>query len=510
MTQPILEYSPKAHAHWPPTGSSRLLQLDILRGLAILLVLGRHFVISASDAGFLWPVAGVWQTFGWTGVDLFFVLSGFLVGGLLCAEARDFGKIDVKRFIIRRGFKIWPLYYLYLVSITIASLFHYGIIPYPWPREASGKGLSFEEATSSFWPSFLHIQNYMTVPRGESWWYHPRIWVDAHFPSALGVFDYLHNHMGLPRGHLWSLAVEEHFYLLLPLLMILLLRRKSPLSGSSRIHLIPAISVATMILCTTIRCLTPIPTLIIDGHIIDRYPQFTHIFPTHTRMDGLFFGVLIAYYYHFKSAIPALFARFRWLLLVLGVALISPMMVLSMEKNPWIPQVGFTMLYLGYGCILVSVLSMRVDWMERCAGWRLAISRFLRALGWVGLFSYPIYLWHQDFGKFPVQYMLDAGIFDFTWLKSTLPWIPGSPTAAFTSTLHGLRWLLATGVYLALAIGLSALIGKAIERPVLLLRDRLFPRRAPAVDAVADAPTSAGSPVVHNSQEQLASAAQPI
>jgi peptidoglycan/LPS O-acetylase OafA/YrhL len=64
----------------------RIKQLDLLRGLAILLVLGRHPVIKPPESGLLGLFGSTWQRFGWTGVDLFFVLSGFLIGGLLFAE----------------------------------------------------------------------------------------------------------------------------------------------------------------------------------------------------------------------------------------------------------------------------------------------------------------------------------------------------------------------------------------------------------------------------------------
>jgi peptidoglycan/LPS O-acetylase OafA/YrhL len=267
--------------------------------------------------------------------------------------------------------------------------------------------------------------------------------------------------MGLPRGHLWSLAIEEHFYLVLPAIIMLLLVR-------SRIHLLPIIALATMLLCTTLRCLTTVPTM---GDPKDHlfFPWFSHMYPTHMRIDGLFFGVLLAYLYHFKPAVPALATRFRWLLMVLGLALVSPMMFLSMEKNPWIPQIGFTMLYLGYGAILCAALAMNVNWIPASTGPARLAALFLRAIGWVGLFSYPIYLWHQDLGRFPVQYMLDANLFNFT----------SNPA---------LQWLLATTLYFTLAITLSALIGKLIERPVLLLRDRLFPRRAPALDTTTPEP----------------------
>ena len=69
------------------------------------------------------PIANLWMRFGWTGVDLFFVLSGFLVGGLLFRELRQQSGLDVRRFIIRRGFKIWPSYLVFLAAIFVWQIY---------------------------------------------------------------------------------------------------------------------------------------------------------------------------------------------------------------------------------------------------------------------------------------------------------------------------------------------------------------------------------------------------
>ncbi len=78
--------------------------LDVLRGLAILLVLGRHN-----------EYYSLWQRAGWIGVDLFFVLSGFLISGLLFSEYAETGTINLGRFLLRRGLKIYPAYYFFVL-----------------------------------------------------------------------------------------------------------------------------------------------------------------------------------------------------------------------------------------------------------------------------------------------------------------------------------------------------------------------------------------------------------
>src|ERR1700761_2224153 len=100
--------------------SSRNINLDALRGIAILLVLGNHF-------GYF----SVWQRMGWAGVDLFFVLSGFLISGLLFDEWQRFGSIDFRRFYIRRGFKIYPAFYFLLLITVAVNFVRPGITSFP-------------------------------------------------------------------------------------------------------------------------------------------------------------------------------------------------------------------------------------------------------------------------------------------------------------------------------------------------------------------------------------------
>ena len=160
----------------------RLKQLDILRAVAILLVLGRHFDIFEP-----------WHLGGWSGVDLFFVLSGFLISGLLFTEFKSAGQIRVGRFLIRRGFKIYPPFYA-LTALTVAiKLLHDG-------------NLRVSELLSDL----FYLQSYI-----------PGLW-----------------------DHTWSLAVEEHFYLALPLVLIVLCgisrHRQDPFRSLPRLFLVVA------------------------------------------------------------------------------------------------------------------------------------------------------------------------------------------------------------------------------------------------------------------------------
>src|SRR3954451_21718261 len=164
----------RAHAETPeirPAAGARRLDLDVVRGIAILLAMGWHFSRYRSGNAVLdalqWPGA----TFGWAGVDLFFVLSGFLVGRLVLREHQRTGRFDGWRFSVRRALKLWPVLYVFLAVYAFAG-------SEPWQ--------------SYLWQNALHVQNYA----------------------------------GTSLTHLWSLAVEEHFYLALALFFPLLARRR--------------------------------------------------------------------------------------------------------------------------------------------------------------------------------------------------------------------------------------------------------------------------------------------
>ncbi len=377
----------------------RLPQLDFLRFVAIILVMGRHAILPPEGAVGIRPLAQCWYDLGWTGVDLFFILSGFLIGGLLFAELRQYGTFDARRFIIRRGFKIWPLYLGY-VAIIIALIRHKDHV-------------SLWQAFLRAWPFYTHTQNYTM---------HSDLY-----------FRY-------PVTHLWSLAVEEHFYLLLPPLLVFLTRRAPDVKRA--IPLFPVAALAVMLGCLAVRALT-------FHHPIT--PE-RNIWPTHLRIDSLAFGVLLAYAWHYKRAwIQPLLNRPGWLLVGgFGVmALIWPYLGLP-EFNC---ITGYTVLYLVYGCILLACMASTLPEQQNgrmAAFFRLAPCRFLAG---IGFWSYSIYIVHLWGGQKPSLWFLHQNI-------------PLNRDA---------RWLFVMLLYLATSILLGTLCGRLIEKPTLALRNRLFP-----------------------------------
>jgi peptidoglycan/LPS O-acetylase OafA/YrhL len=205
--------------------------LDLLRAFALLLVLFRHILRPMGGSPFRSNLILALNNGGWVGVDLFFVLSGFLIGGLLFDEQIASGGICIRRFYLRRGFKIYPLFWL-----TIAFLYL---------RSASSGNVP---APARVFHELLFLQNY------------------------LDGFRYV----------TWSLAVEEHFYLLLPLVLFCLAKGQSDPHRPYR-YLPHAVAVVAAV-CLACRLAV--------AH--QRVNVLSHVTPTHLRIDGLFFGVLVA------------------------------------------------------------------------------------------------------------------------------------------------------------------------------------------------------------------------
>src|SRR3954452_19313690 len=103
--------------------------LDLLRGIAVLLVVVSHYSVAL-------PHPSVLLETGWVGVDLFFVLSGFLISGLLFSEFEKTGTINLKRFWIRRGFKIYPPFYALIGLTALVALLRTRQLPHQLIWEA--------------------------------------------------------------------------------------------------------------------------------------------------------------------------------------------------------------------------------------------------------------------------------------------------------------------------------------------------------------------------------------
>lgn len=317
---------------------NRLIGLDVLRFIAALLVLHIHVVQhfgvihpNASAAWLEWIITAV-AAQGRNGVDIFFVLSGFLVAGLFFDELKHTGTVSPGRFLIRRGFKIYPQFWLF--TALTAGLQLFGV------SQFNLKGL---------WSDLLFLQSYV-----------PGLWL-----------------------HTWSLSVEEHFYFLLAgLFAYLKLKRSS--EQQFDVTIVPKICLGTMLFCLTARFLTWLGSWG-AGFTLDNAKLFSDA--SHVRMDSLAFGVLLAYFWHqdWDAAAKAKLRHYRWPLLGVGCLLVlTPYPTRIMEFETWM-MIGYNLLYVGAGCLLLAALTLD---RQNCP-------RFIAWLAWLGKYSYAVYLWHM-------------------------------------------------------------------------------------------------------------------
>jgi peptidoglycan/LPS O-acetylase OafA/YrhL len=266
---------------------------DCLRCAAVFLVMLAH----AGDLPKLMPAAlapavADAQLFSWAGVDLFFVLSGFLVSGLLFAEHDKTGALDIKRFLIRRAFKIIPAFYVLVLATGVYDAFFRGRV-------------NFDHLLHDI----FFLQNY----RMGAW------------------------------SHAWTLALEVHFYLLLALLLYGLARRPPP--GGEWLRRLPRILGWVLAACFLARLIN---AAVRPGHF-DMHREFE---PTHLHLDVLAAGVLLRYLYNYHPEVLAFFLRAKALWIGVGLILVAPSERLFLPHGATLTALIPTCNYLGFGLIL--------------------------------------------------------------------------------------------------------------------------------------------------------------
>lgn len=291
---------------------NRLPQLDGVRGIAILLVV-IHNVTGK------YPALHLDRVFanGWMGVDLFFVLSGLLITGILLETKESTGFF--RNFYARRVLRIWPLYYVTL-------LFMFVVVPVVHPVD--NKAL-FERA-SPWWAFPLFVQNFLVqAPEGA--------------PGLLGVT--------------WSLAIEEQFYLVWPLVVRFCSR-----------SLLRWIAVLVV-------CVSPALRLMLLTAGADIYSN------TFARLDGLMTGALLAILMRSPGFVPARFLGTAWMVLAIATPLAFVTEALDAR---W---VVFSLSAAASAALVYLSLYSPQSWVQRALG-----NRFLV---YTGTISYGLYLLHK-------------------------------------------------------------------------------------------------------------------
>lgn len=355
-------------------GPQRSIELDFIRGIAIIAVMGFHFHTVHTGSAIIGAIEYPLKSFGKEGVNLFFTLSGFLVGGLLLKQYAKVGHIDARRFIIRRIFKIWPAYYVLIIFHVFAG----------------------RHPTSTFLVQNLtHMQNYL----------------------------------GSSITQTWSLAVEEHFYLFLPALLLVV----SMLKLRANAILATLLTICGIVLVA--RCI-----------VVSRGDLDAAFFYTQYRIDSLLFGVILAAVYWMKPEVYRRLASHKKTLIALVVALVA-WLVLATKNVPLDESIGYTIQALGFCALIV----LTVEYAQKIRdAW------LFRAVAWIGVYSYGIYLWHS----------LALAPGDMLIRKAEAMHIP--PVAAWAPVLIA---------QFMIAIVIGYVTTRAIEFPFLRLRDAIFPAR---------------------------------
>ena len=316
--------------------SGRIGQLDGLRGVAIAMVVFYHyfsFHFTTRAGSPLWFL--VYPTrFGWSGVDLFFVLSGFLIGGILLDAKQSTGFFRV--FYLRRLLRIVPLYFLTL-TVFFSLIAWFGRYPSP------------------YWPWTLD-QN---LPRYTYFLFLQNIWA-----AKLGALG------SAPLAVYWSLSVEEQFYLTLPLMIRFLSRHRVLILTLEMIVLAPMLRIALYSLSPT-------------------HPHAWYLLMP-CRADSLFFGVLGAILLRdpaWRAKIERNRNTMRVLILLLGIGAPFITQTQGAARGLWMVSIMFTWLAAFYLLLLIYAVTFSTSGVSRVLNWT-----WLRGLG---IIAYGVYLLHE-------------------------------------------------------------------------------------------------------------------
>ena len=385
MTVPARPAQPRRRGPRPLLGRSPA--LDGLRGLALVWIVVYHFTSGPR------PLPG-----GWVGLDVFFVLSGFLITAMLLDERRTTGRLSLRRFYARRALRLLPAL-LVMLAVWTALLLVLGDTTW----FAATPGTEGPGAAVEVGPALRQVA--IVLLYGVNWVY------------ALGSGH-------APLAHLWSLAVEEQFYVVWPWVFLLVVRL-SPQRRSWPVLALAAVSAA-------------LPFLLYDGGAgTDRI-----YFGTDTRAVGMLLGAAAAFAWHRRRS-TGTSARAAAPRAWLGVGAVLAFL-LTVGNVPLKSLAGPALMALA----AAQVVPYLVDRPGSLLGRGFASP----VLVWLGQRSYAIYLWHYLFA---------------TWLNLAPGWVS-----------------IPVGVAASLAV--AELSWRLVEAPALRASKRFRPQ-APRPDAAGAA-----------------------
>jgi peptidoglycan/LPS O-acetylase OafA/YrhL len=342
---------------------ARLPSLDGWRAVSIVMVLVCHstytlgFPAKPGGAAIMWSQAvGIW------GVRFFFVISGFLITHLLLREHAKNGFISLKNFYLRRAIRILPVCYFYLFVL--------------------GCFTSYSQTTLNWVANLTFTTNYMIFFN----------------PSPVPI----------PAGHLWSLGVEEQFYILWPFLLILILNRPHGVSKLAKILVIPLV-------------VAPVVRVIDYLHLSPenlRFLFFSYSF--FAKFDSLAYGCLAAVLFNYWRNPLETFCRKKFLAGGLGVLLVAAPCLSPYHGR--LQAAGYESLQaMGFTLLLLNGVFNPDRGLNRLLNWKWVVQ--------LGILSYSIYIWQQMFCGTGVMVF---GIKD-AWWTNFPSWIVAALLAACAS-----------------------------------------------------------------------------
>ena len=321
--------------------------LDGIRAIAVIMVLAYHLKLALFKSGFL-------------GVTVFFVLSGYLITGILISEVEEEGTIDLKNFWLRRIRRLVPA----VMSMAVVIIFVSAVV----------NRVIFTKGCKDFLASVLGFNN---------WW---QIFNKVSYFEAAGVPS--------PFTHCWSLAIETQFYLIYPLILLGIYKLAKS-RGEGRVK--------RGLLFAGVTLLLALISVILMIVLFDPQQDASRVYyGTDTRAFSLLFGALLAILWEYRMVPRRLSASVN---MVLGSVSFAALLVMTIAIN------GSSNFWYRGGQFVGTILTVLM--VYAVSGRKTWLSRFLSnpVLKWIGDRSYSIYLWY-----YPIILLISKGIKASWWI----------------------------------------------------------------------------------------------